>query len=174
MMFNKRGNLQDVFFSVVWIFFFIVFLGLMSIIAYHLMDAVNDLPDDIMVDDDSLTQITRISKIFRFVDKLVPLLFVLLWAISIFLSLRVIPDHPAFYFFSFVFLLVFTLVSIIFVDFSSLFFSNSVFDPIRNDLSNSLFFANNLHYISFFVMLISLIIFYSRNKAVGGDVGING
>lgn len=167
---SKSGVLVDNWFVVVFIFTFIVNLALVSVIWYHIDAEVQNLPSDV-ADDVVKQRISDMGDIFLFLDKLVPLVFVLLWGLAIWFSIRTAPTHPLGFFFSLFALAFYTLISIVLVDFSGLFFDNSVFLPIIDQLSNSLFFAFKLHYISFFIMVVSLVIFYSKSKA-GIEVGV--
>ena len=147
-------------------------MGLSGTIWYYINTAVQALPDETA---DSLVKqrVDNLGNIFRFMDRLVPLIFIGLWAVVLFLSIRFEPSHPIFYIIGLLSLIFFSVIAVVLVDFGTLFFSNSVFDVVKDILSNSLFFVYNMHYISFIIGIISLIIFYSRvNISKVNEAGI--
>lgn len=167
---KKGGILFDNWAVIIFLFVFILFLAFTTVIGYHINQEIQGLDSDIA---DSVTKqrVADIFKIFSFIDRLIPLIFILFWTLTIFFSSTLSPTHPVFFVLSFITLLVLSLVSIFLVDFYTIFFANSIFDVVNDMLSNSFFFAGKFHYISFFIMLISLVIFYSRNK-MSKEVGV--
>lgn len=145
-------------------FVFVLFFGFSFVIWENYVDQIAALPNT-TVSDRVETQIDDLSVVFNFMDSIVPFFFLALWGSVIFFAIRETPDHPFFYIISMASLLILTLFSIMLTDLGTLIFDQSIFTPIIDNISNSLFFVNNYHYISFGVMLISLTIYYSRNKA---------
>jgi hypothetical protein len=93
---------------------------------------------------------------------------VVLWFSAILGSLLVNPEHPAFFLVSLFLIFILTCIAIMFVDFGQQLFSNEIISSVSQQLSNSMFFVNHLHYISFFVMLLSSVWFFSKGRSFGG------
>lgn len=167
---KKGGILFDNWAVIIFLFVFILFLAFTSLIWYHLNAEIQAMPVDI-IDSVTKQRVNDMGKIFSFIDRMIPFIFMLFWLLTLFFSSTLSPTHPIFFVLSFITLLVLSLVSIFLVDFYEIFFSNSVFNVVNEGLSNSLFFAGKFHLISFFIMIFSLVIFYSRNK-MSKEVGI--
>ncbi len=167
---SKKGVIFDVWGVIVFLCVFITFLSLVSVIAYFVNVEIQALPGDV-ADDVTKQRVENIVGIFAFIDRLIPFIFVLLWAVTLVSSFKVSPTHPLFFVLSFVALLVLSVVSVFLTDFFSVFFAESIFNVVIDGLSNSLFFASKFHLISFFILIFSLVIFYNRNK-LSKDVGV--
>lgn len=160
---NKRGNIVlDIFLSVMVIFILITGLVFGFYIWIQFNDKLQTLPVD---DPDAMTAINNMGNWFLFLDRLVPFIFIVLWIGAILSSLLVNPEHPMFFIVSLIMIFILTIVSIIFVDFGQRLFSNAIIVSVSSQLTNSMFFINNMHFISFFVMIISSVWFYSKGNS---------
>ena len=160
---NKRGVIEDLKFVFITLFTFILVFMIAFVSWNEYVDAINDIGEDI-ISNDTKSDIADMGRVFTFMDTLIPFLFLSLWGSVIFFSISTVPEHPFFFIISFGSLLLVTLLMVVLTDVGIQYADNAIFDTIEDSVSNSLFFINNFHYISFGVMLITLVLFYSRNK----------
>lgn len=161
---NKRGNINfDIFLVIIILFAFIITM----VFSYYVWIQINNKFQNMdNIDADVKAIINDFGKWFLFLDKIVPFLFIALWFCVFLSSLLVNPEHPAFFIVNLIVIFFFTIVVIIFVDFGQRLFSNVLLVAVSSQLSNSMFFINNLHFISFFVMLFSSVWFYVRGRNI--------
>lgn len=162
---GKSGILVDVRFILIVFFVFMIML-LVSYVVYVNWNIQIQGMDSDLVDDYTKDKIAGFNSVFLFFDKLVPFIFLGLWGLVIYASSKVKPDHTGFFLIALVSLTLLTILSIVLVDVGSMFLESSVISSVVSPLSNVRFFVYKFHYISFFVGLISLVIFYTRRTQV--------
>lgn len=168
-LFKKGGIVDDSFLISIFVFIFVFTL---VFCFYFWISFDNNIQNMDVGDADSKLAIHNMGNWFLFLDKLLPFIFVVLWFSVILSSLLVNPEHPAFFLVSLVSIFIYTIVAIILVDFGKQLFSNEIIVSVSSQLSNSMFFANNLHFISFFVMLISSVWFFSKGNREANQRGV--
>ena len=166
---SKKGDLNDTFFTLLVFFVFI----LMTALAYtgwiFVDDAFQSL-DDSIVEPHVKVQLSNLGNIFFTLDGFVPFFLIALWIGTIVNSITVRPDHPSFFIFSMIVLFFFTIVIVIFADFGIEMFDNTIVGDFIGDLKSINFIMHKFHFIGFFMMLMSNVIFFSRIKREASDI----
>lgn len=168
MIKNKKGGINFDMFIGILIIFFAIFT---TFISYTIWINWNSQVQALDVGDATVkAQINEMGQWFFLIDKAIPFIFIALWAIVIMSSLTVKPEHPFFFLISLIVLGLLTITSFIIVDFGTTLFEHPFLQDAQQALTMSVFFTNNLHWISFLVMFASTVWFYSKDN-FGLNVG---
>jgi hypothetical protein len=157
----RAGIAVDIFIGLVFVFF-AIFVLVISYTVWVNWDAQIQVID--VGDANVKAIISSMGDWFFLLDKAIPFVFLVLWGGAIMSSLLVRPDHPFFFIVSLVLLSILTIGSFVFVDWGTTLFENPVLLATSSALSNSMFFVNNFHWISFFVMFASTVWFYIKDS----------
>lgn len=170
--FNKKGGIVSDYFLIVLVFVTLL-LGLAF--GYNIWVGINAKIQTMDIDTNAKAQINEFDDLFLFIDKIIPFLFFALWIVVIMASIFVNPDNQFYFLISLILTAVYTLIIIFMVDILSAIFEDTNLITTTQNLTNSWFFAHNLHWISFLIMLFSSVWFYSKGNLfvnTGGNQGI--
>lgn len=166
---KRAGIVQDVFIAIIILFVFMAGL----IFSYKIWLGFDEKIQDLDVGSASTKAL--ISEIggnwFKFLDKVLPFIFFVLWGSVILLSVLTNPDHPLFFFGAIGLTALLTFISFILVDVGTAIFDSPLLLSVSEVLGNTYFFLHNLHFISFFVMLGSAVFFWTKGN-LGFERGV--